>query len=487
MSIREQIRYDGVQRFLIRCHEIIAPANGGIMSPESTVAMPSKKWGLAFIIAILICVVLNPLNSSTISVALPKLLRALHTTSSGITWIVSAYYLGSAIAQPVMGKFGDKWGRERFVYAGLLMMIVTAVLAPLSTSLGVFVFWRIIQAVGTSMIYPNAIGLVRQYRSKDLGKVLGWIGMAGGIAVAVGPTIGGFLIDLTSWHAIFWLNIPISLLAMGLLLWIHPRSKNISNPIKASKPLRTDWAGIVFFAAAVSTWLLYANARHPFANPELLTLGLSALLTLGLIVLEFRHDSPVIPVRWFRLPQFALSSLITVITNLVMYCILYGLPVFLETARSYSATKSGLLLLSFAGVMSIASPLGGHFAQGKSRKWPIVLAGLLLFFGTFILCWMDILPIYFMILGLALIGVSFAISNVVIQQIVLESAPPSDTGQASGVYTLLRYIGTILSSLLVSSAMTHLAGAVHLFIWLTIASVLTILLSLGLRDLHQPS
>lgn len=133
----------------------------------------SLSHSVAFVIAILICVVLNPLNSSTISVALPTLLRALHTNAYGITWIISGYYLGSAVAQPVMGKLGDIWGRSRFVYLGLFVMIVTAILAPLSQSLGLFVAWRVVQAIGTSMIYPYAIGLLRQYRSHDVGKILG--------------------------------------------------------------------------------------------------------------------------------------------------------------------------------------------------------------------------------------------------------------------------------------------------------------------------
>lgn len=124
-----------------------------------------------------------------------------------------------------MGKLGDIWGRLRFVYLALLVMIVTAVLAPLSQSLGLFVAWRVVQAIGTSMIYPNAIGLLRQYRSHDVGKILGWIGMAGGISVAVGPTVGGLFVDVASWHSIFWLNIPLAIAAILILVIHHHDSR----------------------------------------------------------------------------------------------------------------------------------------------------------------------------------------------------------------------------------------------------------------------
>lgn len=441
---------------------------------------------VVLISAILICVVLNPLNSSTISVALSTLLHALHTNQSGITWIVSGYYLGSAIAQPVMGKLGDAFGSKRFVYSGLVVMIVVALLAPLSTSLWQFVAWRIIQAIGTSMIYPNAISLIRNRLPNEIGKILGWIGMGGGVAVAVGPTIGGLLMDAASWHSIFWLNVPLALAAM-LMLYIADSGQGTDKaPPRDGTGLvrQLDWLGMVLFTFAITAWLIWSQAHHLMANPNIWYLPIGAVLTVLLMVMELRHHAPIIPVRWFAKRQFLLSSFITVLVNLVMYCILYGFPLFLETIRHQSATRTGLLLLSFAGVMSVFSPLGGRFAAGRRRKRPQLIAGLALSAGTLILCFADHLPILVLTFGLAFIGLSFAISNVVIQQIVLESVPKQDTGQASGVYTLLRYLGTIISSVLIGGTMSTGASsaATRLFITLFIVSLVTVFFTLGLRD-----
>lgn len=448
----------------------------------------TARFGALFFIAILICVILNPLNSSTISVALPILLHALHTNSSGIPWIVSAYYLGSAIAQPIMGKLGDAWGPSRFVYGGLSLMIVTAILAPLSNTLALFVFWRVVQAVGTSMIYPNAIGLLRQHRPGDIGKALGWIGMAGGIAVAVGPTVGGFLVDNLSWHAVFWLNIPLSIVAMVLLWRLLPMdSRRADQASVHTSPLRNlDWGGMLLFSGAVTAGLIGSSAELTvLPGPVWMALGL--LLAIGLVVVELHHPSPVVPVRWFRRRQFSLASMMTVLVNLVMYCILYGLPVALETVRHFSATDSGLVLLAFAGVMSLASPLGGRYAQSVRRRSPVMASGVLLSAGTLLLIWINRLPIWLVIVGLALIGVSFAISNVVIQQMVLESVPNEATGQASGVYTLLRYVGTMASSVLIGGSLNGIGGASPLYILLTVASGLTILMSTGIQDRRTAS
>ncbi len=394
---------------------------------QTALKLDRAQLGGAFIIAVLACTILNPLNSSTISVALPILLHALHTNSGGITWIVSGYYLGSAVAQPVMGKLGDAFGRARFVYAGLALMIITAVLAPLSHWLWIFVAWRVIQAIGTSMIYPNAIGLLRVYRSGDVGRALGWIGMGAGIALAVGPTFGGILVDLASWHAIFWLNIPFSLLAMVLFWWQLPSGNTSPVSDQQTTSRRIDVWGMALFTAAITLLLVWSNATHLFASTGWLELGLGLVFTALLIAVERRRDQPILPIVWFKRPQFAVSSLITVLGNLVMYCILYGIPVVLETLRHMSASESGLIMLAFAGVLSVASPLGGRFAQGHRRRFPILLAGLFLTAGTLILYWVDTVPLLLLIVGLGCIGISFAISNIVIQQIVLESVPSEET------------------------------------------------------------
>jgi MFS family permease len=457
------------------------------MSPQlSVLPAPPLQRKTAFVAAVLLCVLLNPLNSSTLSVALPTIIHVLHTTTSGITWIVSGFYLGSAIAQPVMGKMGDIWGRSQFVYAGLLLTLITAICAPLSHSLWVFVLWRFIQAIGTSMVYPNAIGLLREHRSQDVGRILGWIGTTVGIALAIGPTLGGFLLDYISWDAIFWLNIPVTLCA-AIFFYISLSSikKDTSSKTLPSSHQHLDWWGTLLFVVAVSCLLFWSNGSGYFHSPQVYLLLSGGLLTTLLVFVELRQKAPILPVRWFLHRQFTLSSAITLLTNLVMYCILYGLPVYMEVARHYSASKSGLLLLAFAGVLSLASPVAGKLAQGNSRKVPLLVSGALLLSGAVLLCRIESLSVGFIILALAWIGISFAISNVVIQQMVLESAPKADSGQASGVYTLFRYLGTMISSVLISGSIKNAGGGRHLFLLLSLVSLVSLGLTWGLQSSKQ--
>ncbi len=400
----------------------------------------------AFIPAVLLSVSLNPLNSATISVGLAVLLEVLHASSVGITWIVSGYYLGSAVAQPIMGALGDRLGYRRFAYVGLFLVLMTAILVPLSHNLWVFVGWRVVQAVGTSMVYPNAIGLVRRYQAHRLSQVLGWIGMAAGVALAVGPALGGLLLGAFGWPAIFWLNIPIAI-AAGILLALSV-PQDVARP--RPRDVGWDWSGSVFFTLTMIFLLLATSGTVP---GESLWLALLGLLALGLLIaMERRKARPVIPVRWFREVSFAAVAGATILTNVVMYVVLYGVPVVLETRRHVSVSESGLMLLIFAGVMGLASPLGGRISRGSLRRLPYMGAALVLLLAT-LLAWLgEHGSLIWVALALAFMGLSFAISNVVLQQMILEVRPEKEAGSASGLYSLLRYVGTMASSVVITLA-----------------------------------
>lgn len=427
-----------------------------------------------FIPAVMLAVVLNPLNSATISVGLAVLLRALHAPPAGITWIVSGYYLGSAVAQPVVGALGDRMGYRRFVYIGFALVLLTAICAPFSRNLWVFVGWRVVQAVGTSMVYPNAVGLVRRFEARRLPVVLGWIGMAAGIALAVGPALGGLLMAQFGWRAVFWLNIPIAL-ASGLLLWL---SVPAEPQHESSRAIRGDWTGSALFAVTMVLFLIVSSGTLPREVGLLSMAGVVALA--GLIVWERRTSQPVIPVTWFANPAFALVAGATVLTNIVMYVALYGVPVLLETRRHLSVSASGFMLLVFAGVMAAASPLGGRLARSARRRGPFLGSAILLALASLLIWNGAVRPLWVVASALGLMGLSFAVSNVILQQMVLEMREPGESGSASGLYSLMRYVGTMASSVVIAVAFRGPSSTRILYEALLVVSVASCGIGLGL-------
>ena len=435
--------------------------------------------GALFIAAILLATVLNPLNSSTISVALPVLLGQFHAGTQDLVWLISAYYFGSALAQPVFGKLGDQFGYRPFAYLGLALLAMPTLLAPFSPSFAWLVAWRVAQAIGTSMLYPSAIGLVRQHRDHDLGRILGWIGMAVGVALAVGPSLAGAILALVGWRGIFWLNAPLIALIAILLhrgLRGHPERTDAMRPAAA-----IDAAGVGLLATSLGLLLAASALPHDPVAPWLFLGGMAVVPWLWTV--EKRAKAPAFDVSLLRRRPFALAGVITVLANFVMYVVLYGLPSLLETDRGMSPLASGLLLLGFAGVLVIASPFAGRLAQGRLRRVPLLWAGALLLLGSLILIEAIAAPLVVLVGALALIGVSFALSNVLLQKLTLENAPTASAGSASGLYTLLRYLGTMGSSVVIAAALGRGPGSATLLFSVAAAAALgSLLVSLVVKD-----
>ena len=440
----------------------------------------------AFFLAAILCAsVLNPLNSATISVALPVLLEQFHAGAGDLVWLISAYYFGSALAQPVFGKLGDQFGYRLFVYLGLAILVVPTVAAPFAPAFGWLIAWRAVQAIGTSMLFPSAIGLVRQHYDGELGRILGWIGTAVGVALALGPPLAGGVLALVGWRGIFWLNAPlIAAVAVCLRLGLR-QAPAARTPTRQGVRTAVDLPGIVLLAASLG--VLLAASAIPGDPASLWLLLAGALLVSLLWTVELRAAAPAFDVGLLRRPAFALAGAITVLVNFVMYLVLYGLPSLLEAGRGVTPLASGFFLLGFAGVLAVASPFAGRVAQGTRRREPLLWAGLLLVLGSLGLTQTLTMPLALLFIPLALIGVSFALSSVLLQKLSLESAPPSDAGSASGLYTLLRYVGTMGSSVAIAVALPkgH-AAPLLLFSLAALAAWLSTALAAPVREAARP-
>ncbi|WP_028963388.1 MFS transporter [Sulfobacillus thermosulfidooxidans] len=440
------------------------------VSPQHVDSFTSRSVNaLPFTLAILLGVSLNAVNSSTISIAIPEILRQFHLTSHAIVWIISGFYLGSAITQPIAGDLGDVLGYNRLVYLGLGLLFITAIGAPFAPFYGILVLWRVIQAVSTSILYHNAIGLVRLYQTKRQGQFLGWIGMSIGVAAAIGPTIGGFLVKTFDWRAIFWLNAPLVILTAGLL-WLGLRRVKPSGGRSQPALMHFDTLGTLLFVVTMVLWLIWSNSMK--SSMAWLDLLAAILLTIVFIMVESHRTHPVIPVKLFRSRSFSLYSGLTVLLNVVFYAGLFGIPTFLQEYRHSSVMDTALVLFAMSAAMAVGSIWGGRFAQGSRRRIPLIGGTGIALIGSVLMVDLDHITTIMLFAAAILLGFGYAINNVVLQKAVIESVPASHTGTIAGTYMLLRYLGAIVSAAALSAMLVTLSTSETLFVALSFISVL---------------
>ncbi|MWC29872.1 MFS transporter [Paenibacillus sp. MMS18-CY102] len=429
-----------------------------------------NRW---LLISVGLGVLLNPLNSSMISVAIARLQNMYELNFTDVSWVIFSFYIASCIAQPVMGKASDLFGRKQIFLTGLVVALIASLLAPLSPNFGWLIVFRIIQSIGTSMMVAVGMALVRIHITEKQAAALSVLSIFLSGAAAIGPFVGGVLIHWWDWHAIFFINIPFVVLSF-LLAWRYiPRDEP---RISASQnmPLRQwlaliDAPGIILFTFGLVSLLigvLLAKSKG-HASAEDVVAGLIGLL---LLIAFVRHErkvaSPFIPIRTFaKHPALARVNIEFVLVNILYYSLFFGLPTYLQMVRHVSELQTGLLMLSL-GLCSLAvSPIAGRWIDKAGPRPALLVSALLMTFGSvWIMSWNQTSPVISVCVALAAFGISNGLNNVGMQASLFQSTPKEIIGVASGIFMTARYIGTILSSLLLSIVMgdTFSAGAFRL-------------------------
>lgn len=211
--------------------------------------IPGKNSTL-LITAIALGVILNPLNTTMITVALPDIKDQFQLTSKDISWLIASYFMVSAIFLPLIGKLSDYYGRKKIFIIGLLLVAISSFTAPLSTNMEFLLMMRTIQAIGTSALYPAGIGIVRTYIEKNQNRVIGTLSVFATTSAAFGPTISGLLVQQGGWPIIFYVNFPIIVISAILAILSIP--KDIKN---TQKTFKWDVIGIILFGLSIFLWM----------------------------------------------------------------------------------------------------------------------------------------------------------------------------------------------------------------------------------------
>lgn len=279
-----------------------------------------------FLIAIGSGTMLNPLNSSMISLALHSIQNDFHISFTTVSWIVSAFYLANAIAQPVSGKIGDLIGRKVLFLSGLMLVILSASIVPLVQSFFILIFIRVIQAIGTSTLYPSGVALIQNNIKERQSSALAVLTIFASTTAGLGPTLGGLLLDLGGWHAIFLVNIPVVLVSICLGYFLFPKEVKEKKSIKETLKnvlSRLDIIGILLFSIAMIFILLFLLSMKESFNLEQLVFGI--ILMCLFIWHELRTKLPFIDIKLFvSNPKLSKVYLQFIILNFFNYILFFG-------------------------------------------------------------------------------------------------------------------------------------------------------------------
>jgi MFS family permease len=407
-----------------------------------------KKNRALFLSAVASGTMLNPLNSSMIALALHSIQKDFQLSFSTVSWLISSFYLASAVAQPVTGKIGDIFGRKKTFLTGLILVALSALVAPMSSTFLMLLLMRLIQSIGSSAIYPSGMALIRDHIKDRQASALAVLSIFASAMVALGPTIGGFLIVFGNWPAIFWVNFPFIIISFLLGWYMFP--KDVKQNKARTKELLShlDFLGIGFFSAGMVFFLWFLLS---FEGKVHYLSGVVGIIFFCLFVRrELRVKEPFIDIRIFKThPKLSMVYIQFIFLNIFFYCLFFGLPSYFQEGMGLSVEMSGLLMLFMSGISIIISSVTGKWIDRTGVNQPIMVGSFISIIGALAFILFFVHTSYLGIgIILSIMGLSYGIGNVVLQVAMVKESPKEIIGTTSGLFQTCRYLGSILSSII---------------------------------------
>ncbi len=425
------------------------------------------------------------MDNTILTVALPSLKREFEASVSALQWTMDAYLLTLASLLLLSGSVADRVGRKPIFGVGLATFTFGSVLCSLAPGIGWLIAARVLQAVGGSMLNPVAMSIIRSVFTDpaERAKAIGLWGSVFGISLAIGPVVGGVLTEHLGWRSIFWVNVPIGLVAMALTWRFVPNSR-------AAAPRRLDPVGQVLVILTL-VGLIYALIEGPgrgWDSPDVIAgFVLAAVALPVLIAVESRLSEPLIELRLFRRGPFLAAVGVAVMALAAFAAFLFVMTLYLQDGRGYSPVQAGLILLPLAVAVMASAPLSGRLVARYGPRPSLCIAGAGTAAGAALLLTLSATtPIPVIQVALLVFGIGAGMVNAPVTTTAVSGMPADRSGVAAATATTSRQVGQAIGvavggSLVASAALgPELVDATQPVWWLCVGIGLAIL-TVGVR------
>ena len=412
------------------------------------------------------------MDATIVNVALPDIRRDLDASLRGLQWVIDAYTIVLATFLMLGGSMADRFGRRRVFQAGMALFTFGSLLCSLAGSVGTLVAARVIQALGGSMMNPVAMSIIVQTftEPKARARAIGIWAAVAGLAMALGPLTGGILTQTLGWHAIFWINVPIGVLALWSMWRYVPESR-------APKARRFDPVGqvLLLVGLAALVFAVIESGRGPVIAGAAGVVSATAFA--GLVAYEGRRREPLLDLRFFHSLPFSSATVIAICMFAALGGFLFLSSLYLQDVRGLSAFQAGMGILPAALTVTVVSPLSGRLVGAHGARPSLLVSGVMLALSA--LCLTQLQPdtsLVALFVVYAAFGIGFGMVNAPVTFAAVSGMPRAQAGIASAVASTSRQIGVSIGVALAGAVAGHdaaggtsaFAQATHRFWWLLV-------------------
>ena len=406
-------------------------------------------------------VLITNMDLTIANLAIPSIRTDLSATAAHTQWVIAIYALVVASLQLLGGVAGDRFGRRRVLQIGMAIFMLGSLMCSLAPIINALIVARALQAVGASMMNPVALAIISQVfiAPAERARAIGIWGAVFGAALALGPVVGGVLIDLFGWRSVFWINLPVGAVAIAACAALVPESR--AGTIRGMDPVGQLLAAGSLFGLV---FVLIESPGRGWTHPWIMMIAAAAACAVvGFLRHESHHPDPFIDLRFFRSVPFAAAAVTALFVFIVWGAFLFMMTIYLQGWRGYPATQAGLLLLPVGLAVLVFSPVSGRLVGWVGSRPSLLIAGLMIAAMSAMLGLLTpMAPRWLLMTIFVAFGITFGMVTVPINYTAVTGMPPDRAGAAAGITSTSKQVGislgVALSGVLAAGALSPPVG-----------------------------